>query len=84
MESKGFSEAEREIVTALLETKAVNFEALGAIVARHGDRITLHLDGEDAFCGTMRRFARVLRLRDELAGLEHLAELKELNTKMRG
>jgi hypothetical protein len=84
MRAKGFSEAEREVVTALLETKAVNFEALGSIVAQHGARATLHFDGEDVFCGTMRRFIRVFRLRDELVVLEQLAELSEINAKVRG
>ena len=83
MATKGFSEAEREVVTALIDSKAVDFEALGSMVAKHGARATLQFDGEDIFCGTMRRFVRVFRLRDELAGLEQLADLRELADKVR-
>ena len=32
------SELEQEIVDALIETKAVNFEAIGSIVAKYGAR----------------------------------------------
>ncbi len=84
MSGKGFSEAERLVVTALLETKAVSFEALGGIIAKHGATATLQLDGEDVFCGTMRRFIRIFRLRDELAGLESLAELSKIQGELRG
>jgi len=82
--SKGFSEAERQIVTALIETNAVNFEALGAVLAKNGASATLNLDGEDWFCGTMRRFIRVFRLADNITSLEDLANLSRVNREMQG
>jgi hypothetical protein len=82
--SKGFSEAERQIVTALIETNAVNFEALGAVLAKNGASATLNMDGEDWFCGTMRRFIRVFRLADNITSLEDLANLSRVNREMQG
>lgn len=77
--SKGFTEAERQIVTALIETKAIDFDALGAVLAKNGANATLQLDGEDWFCGTMRRFIRVFRLSDNVLQVENLADLGAIN-----
>lgn|SRR5262249_6281410 len=82
---RGFTEAERQIVTALIESQAVNFEALGAALAKYGANATLQLDGEDWFCGTMRRFIRVYRLADNvLPALETLAELRAVSRDIQG
>jgi hypothetical protein len=53
--------AEREIVDTLLETKAVNFEAIGSALAKYGPRAAVTLDGDDVFCLTMKIFLRVFR-----------------------
>ena len=50
---------EREIVTTLIETKAVDFEAIGKALAKFGPTIALDMDYEDYFCGTLRYFTRV-------------------------
>jgi hypothetical protein len=55
----GLSGREREIVTALVETKAVDFEAIGKVLAKFGPTMALDMDYEDGFCGTMRYFTRV-------------------------
>jgi len=82
---RGFTEAERQIVTALIESQAVNFEALGTALAKYGANATLQLDGEDWFCGTMRRFIRVYRLADNvLPALETLAELRAVSKDIQG
>jgi len=52
---------EREVVAALIETKAVNFEAIGAALATYGPTMALEWDYEPTFCGTMRYYIRVLR-----------------------
>jgi hypothetical protein len=78
------TDAEREVVTQLLDTKAVNFEAIGAAFAKFGPTAALRLEGEDVFCGTMKRFVRVFRLRDELAELENIAQLRQLSGELRG
>lgn len=74
-----FTEAEHRIVTALLETKAVDFETIGKAIAEHGASATLNLDGDDAFCGTMRNFIRLYRLADNISSLEALTGLKEIS-----
>jgi hypothetical protein len=79
-----FSAAEQEIVKALIDTKAINFEAIGAAVAKHGASATLTLDGEDVFCGTMRRFTKVYRIRDEANPIEQLAELRQIAGELKG
>ena len=81
---KGFTEAERQIVTALIETKALDFKALGDVFAKHGPSATFALDGEDVFCGTMRRFIRVFRLADNMLNVEQLADLSKISTDIQG
>ena len=56
----GLSGREREIVTALVETKAVDFEAIGKVLAEYGPTMALDMDYEEGFCGTIRSFVRVL------------------------
>ena len=80
-----FNEAERQIVTALLETKAVNFEALGEVIAKQGANMTLQLSGDDVFCGTMRTFVRCFRIPSPGVPVEQLVELrKALQHELRG
>jgi hypothetical protein len=57
----GMSGREREVVAALVETKAVDFEAIGKALATFGPTMALDMDFEDGFCGTMRTFVRVFR-----------------------
>jgi len=77
-----FSAAEQEIVKALIDTKAVDFHAIGQAFAAHGASATLALSGEDVFCGTMRRFIRVYRLNDPVNVVEQLGELQQLRGEM--
>ena len=79
-----FSSHEQEIIKSLIDTKAVNFEAIGSAFAKQAGNATLLLDGEDFFCGTMRRFIRLYRLNDTLGSLEQLGELQKIGTEMRG
>ncbi len=56
---------QQEIVSTLLDTGAINFEAIGSALATHGPDLALYgvdgWDGGDGFCGTMRYFVHVLR-----------------------
>jgi hypothetical protein len=70
---------ELEIVKTLIDSKAINFEAIGQVVAKHGADAAINLTGEDAFCGVMQRFVRAYRLRDPVAELAGLADLNQLN-----
>ena len=40
--SKGRSELQQEVARAMIESKAINFEAIGGILARNGERAALH------------------------------------------
>jgi hypothetical protein len=48
--------ARQEIVAALLETKAVDFEAVGAALARFGPSLALRAEDGDPFCGVGKVF----------------------------
>jgi hypothetical protein len=56
------NDREREVVKALTETKAVDFEAIGRALAQFGPTAALDLDYEPIFCGTMRYFIHVYRV----------------------
>ena len=46
----------QDIVKRVLDSKAVDFAAMGKIVAEMGPSLALADDGVDCFCGTMRYF----------------------------
>jgi hypothetical protein len=50
----------REVVAALIETKAVDFEAIGSALASFGPTLALDWDYEDPFCGVNRHFVRLV------------------------
>jgi hypothetical protein len=53
---------EREIVQTLIETKAVDFEAIGRTVAQFGPTAALDWDYEPVFCGTNRFYVHIVQL----------------------
>jgi hypothetical protein len=73
---------DREIVETLLETKAVNFEALGQAIGAIGPRSVLMADdGWIRFCANDLRIFRWPRPR---LGLEDLAVLRDLARDIAG
>jgi hypothetical protein len=71
----GNSEQHRQIVQKLLDTKAVDFTALGKVISEIGPTLALSdFDGPD-ICGTMRFFIRVLRVDNSGAPVENLGDL---------
>ncbi len=66
---------DREIVSTLIETGAVNFEAIGQTIAKVGPKAAFLDDGWERFCGSDMRVYRWPRLRP---GLEELATLHAL------
>ena len=71
------SKKDREFVQTLLDTKAVNFDAIGSAIAKFGPSIALTADGEDNFCWTMRRFIIFYRRPGPFTRLDELAALRE-------
>jgi hypothetical protein len=57
----GLTGREREVAEALVETKAVDFEAIGQVLARYGPTLALEVDFEEGFCGTMRHLVWMWR-----------------------
>lgn len=80
------AEFDREVVQNLLDTGAVNFDAIGAALAKHGPRAALIRDddGWENFCLTMKIFIRLYRhppIFYQAAGrleLEELTKLREV------
>src|SRR5258707_11799927 len=68
----------QEIVKKLLDTKAVDFGAVGKVVAELGPSLSLADEPGDFFCGTMRTFFHCYRI-DTTAtavAVEPLAEVR--------
>jgi hypothetical protein len=69
-------EIDREIVGTLIETKAVNFEALGQAIATFGPRsVMMDDDGWIRWCGNDLRIYKWPRPR---LGLEELVALRDI------
>jgi len=75
---------EQEIAKALIESKGVDFEKIGAVIGKFGAAAALAADGDEIWCGTMRVLVRVLRIRDPLGPVEQLSELQQLGQSVRG
>jgi hypothetical protein len=74
--ARQLGQIDREIVTTLLETKAVNFDALGQAIATLGPKSALmDDDGWIRFCGSDFRIYRWPRPR---VGLEELVVLRDI------
>jgi hypothetical protein len=65
----------RKIVKQLLDSKAVDFTAIGKVVAEAGPSLSLAEDPGDFFCGVNRIFIRVYRVTDPGTPVENLGEL---------
>jgi hypothetical protein len=67
----------QEVVKRLLDTKAVDFGAIGKAVAEIGASLSLADEPWEGICGTMRRFVVVYRITGNIEGtnVEDLARL---------
>jgi hypothetical protein len=76
----------QRIVKQLLDSKAVDFKAIGEMISAHGNEMALYDDPWDIFCGTMRTFIQVYRLPGGInpAELENLADLKRTTKGIQG
>lgn len=76
MSTRLLSDVDREIVTTLLETKAVNFAAIGQAIATLGPKsVLMDDDGWVRICGSDMRVYRWPRPR---AGLEEIGLLRDI------
>jgi hypothetical protein len=72
---------DREVVQSLLDSGAVDFEAIGAAVAKFGPSLALNANDEwENFCLTMKIFVRLYRFPfpfgERQGGLEDLGALR--------
>ncbi len=75
----------QEIVGHLLETKAVDFEAIGKAFASAGPQLSLADEPWESFCGTMRLFIRLYVIGPWPGPIiEDLGQLKEQLGGLRG
>ena len=69
------SEQRKQVVKQLLETKAVDFAAVGRVIAEVGPSISLAEEPGDYFCGTNRIFFHVYKVFGPATPIENLGEL---------
>jgi hypothetical protein len=76
----------QEIVKKLLDTKAVDFNAIGKAVSELGPSIALADEPWEGFCGTMRYFIRLYVIRQPGLGetVENLEGLSRSAGELRG
>jgi hypothetical protein len=70
----------QEIVRKLLETKSIDFNAIGKTVAEIGPAVSLADEPWDMFCGTMRTFLRLYIINPGIpgSGVENLGGLRNV------
>lgn len=66
----------QEIVKKLLDTKAIDFNAIGRTVAELGPSLALMEEPWEVFCGTMRVFVHVYQLGGVQGTVEELGQLR--------
>jgi hypothetical protein len=71
----GNSDQHRQIVKQLLESKAVDFNAVGRVIAEVGPSLSLAEEPGDFFCGTNRIFFHCYRVFNPNGPVESLGEL---------
>ncbi|MBS1751999.1 MAG: hypothetical protein JST63_19025 [Bacteroidetes bacterium] len=76
---------QKEITKMLLESKVVDFDALGRAVSQLGPQTIFSDDPWENFCGTMRYFIRIFRLPPigpRIPDLERLDRLEGLEKQL--
>ncbi len=78
------SEQHKQLVKKLLDSKAVDFAAIGKVVAEVGPSLSLAEEPGDFFCGTNRIFFHVYRVFNPGFPVEDLGELSANAGELRG
>ncbi len=80
----------QDIVKAVLDSKAVDFAAVGKLVAQVGPGLALADEPWESFCGTMRMFIRLYILNPPIGfppqwnSVADLAQLREVAGGLKG
>jgi hypothetical protein len=74
----------REVTKNLIETKAVDFQAIGSALAKFGPSLALTGDPGENFCGTGPHFIRLFRLGGGLIAEELSADVREVAADLTG
>ena len=72
----------QDIVKRLLDSKAVDFNAIGKAIAELGPAVSLADEQWEGFCGTMRHFIRVYVV-NPAGGVANVEDLHALRTATR-
>jgi hypothetical protein len=79
----------QDTVKAVLDSKAVDFAAVGKVVAQVGPSLSLADEPWETFCGTMRLFLRIFILNPPIGfppqwnSIADLAQLREIAGELR-
>lgn len=76
---------QNDIKKSVIDSKVVNYDALGKIVSKLGPQLAFHDDPWENFCGTMRYFIRIFRLPPvgpRVPDLERLERLEGLENQL--
>jgi hypothetical protein len=69
------SDQHKQLVKKLLDTKAVDFAAIGKVVSELGPSLSIAEEPGDFFCGTNRIFIHIYRVFNPGVPVENLGEL---------
>jgi hypothetical protein len=72
-----------DIVKRALDSKAIDFNAIGKMVAELGPSLALAEEPWDTFCGTMRTFIHLYRLPGFNSPLENINTLGQVAGELR-
>lgn len=72
-----------DIVRKVIDSKAVDFNAIGKIVAEVGPSLALGEEPWEGICGTMRHFIRIYQIAGPNVPVESLGELGSAASQIR-
>ncbi len=75
----------QEIVKRVLDSKAIDFAAVGKVVAEVGPSLSMADEPWEGFCGTMRRFIHIFIINGPRGGpIESLSQLQGVAGEIKG
>jgi len=75
----------QEVVRKLIETKAIDFKAIGQTIAELGPAAALADEPWEVFCGTMRTFLRLYVINPgDVGQVANLSQLSAATTVLKG